>query len=131
MVGDQEQRPVARYILLTFDAGAARKPFERPGASRSEARLADYSVVGQDLARQTTGRYARDRLHDRAPVAYLAQAEGGDEVVHTYLRETFEVILAPRSNAELLGRARQLRDAIQNASSRPYLHLQCQVRRYP
>jgi hypothetical protein len=28
-------------------------------------------------------------------VDYSAQTEGGDKVIHTYLRETFEVMLAP------------------------------------
>jgi hypothetical protein len=50
------------------------------------------------------------------PVANTAQAEGGDEVVHTYLRETFEAILALRSRVEFLVRDRQLGDAIQCAS---------------
>jgi hypothetical protein len=34
---------------------------------------------------------------------YSAQSEGGDEIIHTYLRETFEVILAPRRDTLLPG----------------------------
>jgi hypothetical protein len=72
MVGDEEQRPASRYILLTLDAGVAGKSFQRPRASRPEPRLADYCVVGHDLVRQTPGRYARDRFYYRAPVARSA-----------------------------------------------------------
>ena len=93
MVGDEEQRPAARYVLLTLDPVIAGQPLQRPRASRPEARLADYFVVDLDLARQPPGWYARDRFHYRAPVAYSAQTECGDKVVHAYLRETFEVVL--------------------------------------
>src|ERR671916_694561 len=59
----EEQRSTARYILLSLDAGVAGESFQRPGTSSPQARLADYSVVGQDLACQTPGWYARDRFH--------------------------------------------------------------------
>jgi hypothetical protein len=51
MVGDEEQRSLARYIFLTLDASVAGKPFQRPCASRPEPRLANNRVVSQDLTR--------------------------------------------------------------------------------
>ena len=75
--------PPRGTFLLALDGGVAGEPFQRPRASRPQAGLADYCVVGQDLARQSPGRYARDRFHYRAPAARFAQAEGGDKIVHT------------------------------------------------
>jgi hypothetical protein len=103
MIGDEEQRPLARHVVLTLDPGVARQFPKRPRAARPEAGLTDYSVVGQDLARQTPGRSSRERFEYSPPATYSTQTEGGDHIVHACPCETFETLLVlGRKRAEII-----------------------------
>jgi hypothetical protein len=107
MVGDEQQRPLMRHVILTLYPRAPAQSFQRPRAARSEPRFADYPVEGQNLSRQTPGRYAGERLEHRAPMTHPTQTEGEDHIVHTNPRETFEVLLVlRREDVQFLSRGR-------------------------
>src|SRR5262245_59110794 len=93
MIGAQQQRTLCRHALSALDLYAPGHPFQRPGASRSEPRLAHDLIVVRDLTRHALRRNPGEQLQEAPAVAQPTQAKAGQEIVNAHTRERFDLLL--------------------------------------